>query len=219
MSSCVSWLRCADVEAPQLAERAKNGTLPPTRTSKGRRDMAGVKQARDGAVGILTLDEPASLNAMTPDLLGALAAAVAEMTRNEDVRALILTGAGRGFCSGQNLKASGALGEDLAAGVMRLYWPAFKALRKVRRALWSQRAHWSRRASMRPMRRSSAARSSFRLLFARTPMPSKAATPSSRSARRSSRANRGGGAGDAQSRRSSRLAWYLACHFGPGPRM
>jgi hypothetical protein len=51
---------------PQLAERAKNGTLAATRTSKGRRDMAGVKQARDGAVGILTLDEPASLNAMTP---------------------------------------------------------------------------------------------------------------------------------------------------------
>src|SRR6516225_8867291 len=94
--------------------------------------MAGVKQARDGAVGILTLEEPASLNAMTPDLLGALATAVAEMTGDESVRALILTGAGRGFCSGQNLKASEALGEDIAAGVMRFYWPAFKALRECR---------------------------------------------------------------------------------------
>jgi len=94
--------------------------------------MAGVKQARDGTVGILTLDEPASLNAMTPDLLGALAAAVAEMTGDEEVRALILTGAGRGFCSGQNLKASAALGEDIAAGVMRFYWPAFRALRECR---------------------------------------------------------------------------------------
>jgi hypothetical protein len=35
--------------------------------------MAGVKQAREGAVGVLTLDEPASLNAMTPDLLGGFA--------------------------------------------------------------------------------------------------------------------------------------------------
>jgi 2-(1,2-epoxy-1,2-dihydrophenyl)acetyl-CoA isomerase len=94
--------------------------------------MAGVKQERDGAVGIVTLDEPASPNAMTPDLLGALAAAVAETTRDGDVRALILTGAGRGFCSGQNLKASEALGEDIAAGVMRYYWPAFKALRECR---------------------------------------------------------------------------------------
>jgi 2-(1,2-epoxy-1,2-dihydrophenyl)acetyl-CoA isomerase len=94
--------------------------------------MAGVKQARDGAIGILTLDEPASLNAITPDLLGALAAAVADSTRDETVRALILTGEGRGFCSGQNLKASEALGTDIAAGVMRFYWPAFKALRECR---------------------------------------------------------------------------------------
>jgi 2-(1,2-epoxy-1,2-dihydrophenyl)acetyl-CoA isomerase len=94
--------------------------------------MAGVKQARDGAVAILTLDEPASLNAMTPDLLVALAAAIAETTRDEGVRALVLTGEGRGFCSGQNLKASAALGEDLAGAVMRLYWPAFKALRECR---------------------------------------------------------------------------------------
>ncbi len=94
--------------------------------------MAGVKRERDGAVGILTLDEPASLNAMTPDLLGALASGIADMTRDEDIRALILTGAGRGFCSGQNLKASEALGPDIAAGVMRHYWPAFRALRECR---------------------------------------------------------------------------------------
>ncbi len=94
--------------------------------------MAGVKQTRDGAVGILTLDEPASLNAMTPDLLGALATAIAEMSRDDGIRALVLTGEGRGFCSGQNLKASEALGEDIAAGVMRYYWPAFKALRECR---------------------------------------------------------------------------------------
>lgn len=68
--------------------------------------MAGVKQARDGAVGVLTLNEPASLNAMTPDLLGGLAAAIGDMTDDSSVRALVLTGEGRGFCSGQNLKAS-----------------------------------------------------------------------------------------------------------------
>jgi len=94
--------------------------------------MAGVKQGRDGAVGILTLNEPESLNAMTPDLLGALEKALAEMTADPDVRALVLTGEGRGFCSGQNLKASQALGQDIVAGVMKFYWPAFKALRECR---------------------------------------------------------------------------------------
>jgi 2-(1,2-epoxy-1,2-dihydrophenyl)acetyl-CoA isomerase len=94
--------------------------------------MAGVKQGRDGAVGILTLNEPESLNAMTPDLLGALAKAIAEMTADPSIRALVLTGEGRGFCSGQNLKASEALGQDIVAGVMKFYWPAFKALRECR---------------------------------------------------------------------------------------
>src|SRR3981189_1626581 len=94
--------------------------------------MAGVKQTRDGAVGWLTLSEPASLNAMTPDLRGALAAAIGEITSDPGVRALVLTGEGRGFCSGQNLKASESLGTDIVDGVMRHYWPAFRALRECR---------------------------------------------------------------------------------------
>jgi 2-(1,2-epoxy-1,2-dihydrophenyl)acetyl-CoA isomerase len=94
--------------------------------------MAGVKRDRDGAVALLTLDEPTTLNAMTPDLLGDLGSAIAETTAAPDIRALVLTGAGRGFCSGQNLKAFNALGDDIVAGVMRHYWPAFEALRTCR---------------------------------------------------------------------------------------
>lgn len=59
--------------------------------------MPGVKRERDDSVGVLTLDEPSSLNAMTPDLLGDLAAAIGEMTGDPKIRALVLTGAGRGF--------------------------------------------------------------------------------------------------------------------------
>ena len=94
--------------------------------------MTSVKQTRDGAVGLLTLNDPASLNAMTPDLLGGLAAAIGEMAGDATLRALILTGEGRGFCSGQNLKASESLGSDIVGGVMRHYWPAFQALRECR---------------------------------------------------------------------------------------
>lgn len=94
--------------------------------------MPGVKRERVDAVGVLTLDEPATLNAMTPDLLGDLAVAIGELTADPQVRALVLTGAGRGFCSGQNLKAAQILGDDIVAGVMRFYWPTFKALRECR---------------------------------------------------------------------------------------
>ena len=94
--------------------------------------MASVIRERDGNVGVLTLNEPASLNAMTPDLLGDLAAAIGEMTRDSDSRALVLTGNGRGFCSGQNLKAFNVLGDDIVAGVMQHYWPALEAMRTCR---------------------------------------------------------------------------------------
>jgi 2-(1,2-epoxy-1,2-dihydrophenyl)acetyl-CoA isomerase len=93
--------------------------------------MPGVKQSRNGAVGILTLDEPDTLNAITPDMMDALAAGVASLAGDESIRALVLTGEGRGFCSGQNLKATAALGDDIRVGVMRHYWPAFKALREA----------------------------------------------------------------------------------------
>lgn len=94
--------------------------------------MASVKQTRDGAVAVLTLDDPATLNAMTPDLLGSLAAEIARAESDPDVRAIVLTGAGRGFCSGQNLKAFEVLGSDIVAGVMTHYWPAMQAMRTCR---------------------------------------------------------------------------------------
>jgi len=92
--------------------------------------MTAVLIEKVGAVALLTLNEPDSLNAMTPDLLGALGAAVKETSATPGIRALVLTGAGRGFCSGQNLKAFQSLGEDLVAGVMTHYFPAIDALRQ-----------------------------------------------------------------------------------------
>jgi len=94
--------------------------------------MTAVRRERDGNVGILTLNDPASLNAMTPELLGDLAIAVGEITNDGGIRALVLTGEGRGFCSGQNLKAFQSLGNNLYAGVMTHYWPAMQALRECR---------------------------------------------------------------------------------------
>ena len=73
---------------PHRREAAKNASLRED-------EMPGVKRERIDAVGLLTLDEPASLNAMTPDLLGDLATAIREMTDEPDVRALVLTGAPR----------------------------------------------------------------------------------------------------------------------------
>ncbi len=54
-------------------------------------------------VATLTLNRPQRRNALTPDLLQALYAACTRAERDPEVRALLITGAGKGFCAGQDL--------------------------------------------------------------------------------------------------------------------
>ncbi len=71
-----------------------------------------ITYARDGDIAIITLSDPATMNAAGLDLVGELDTA---FTRAEgEARAIILTGEGRGFCSGANLTATG--GSASAAG-------------------------------------------------------------------------------------------------------
>ncbi len=56
-----------------------------------------------GAVATLTLNRPQSLNAFTGEMHLALAEALGRVEADRSVRCLVLTGAGRGFCAGQDL--------------------------------------------------------------------------------------------------------------------
>jgi 2-(1,2-epoxy-1,2-dihydrophenyl)acetyl-CoA isomerase len=74
-------------------------------------------EAKDG-VGTLTLNRPERLNAMTNRMVRETTAALREIARDARVRVLVLTGAGRGFCPGADLKhfTSGGAREDDAIG-------------------------------------------------------------------------------------------------------
>src|SRR6267154_3472924 len=59
----------------------------------------------DGPVAILKLDHPEVMNAVSVDMLGGLGEALDAIDdRRAEVRGLILTGAGRAFCTGANLQ-------------------------------------------------------------------------------------------------------------------
>jgi enoyl-CoA hydratase/carnithine racemase len=59
-------------------------------------------------VRIVTLNRPHRLNAIVPELLDGLIAALRTADRDPAIRAVILTGAGRAFCSGDDLKEFGS---------------------------------------------------------------------------------------------------------------
>jgi len=59
----------------------------------------------DDGVATLTLNRPNKLNALDPVLLQELARVIAELNDNDEIKALIITGAGRAFCSGADLAA------------------------------------------------------------------------------------------------------------------
>src|ERR1700759_634558 len=60
----------------------------------------------DGAVAILRLDHQEVMNAVSMDMLGGLSEALDAIDdKREEVRCLVLTGAGRAFCTGANLQA------------------------------------------------------------------------------------------------------------------
>ncbi len=85
-----------------------------------------------GGVRLLTLNRPEKLNALNPEIHDALAAAFAEIERDEAVRAVLLTGAGRGFCAGADLtqNTSNDL-RDLGASIDRHYNPLVRRMRAL----------------------------------------------------------------------------------------
>jgi 2-(1,2-epoxy-1,2-dihydrophenyl)acetyl-CoA isomerase len=84
------------------------------------------------AIATITLDRPDALNALTVPLKTELLAALRAVAGDRGVRAVILTGAGRAFCAGQDLKER--LGPDaapLAVEVRQRYNPIIAAMRRL----------------------------------------------------------------------------------------
>ena len=87
---------------------------------------------RGGGVARLTLNRPERLNSFTVQMHGEVSDALEKVETSEDVRVLVLTGAGRGFCAGQDLSdravAPGGDAVDLGGSVERFYAPLIKRL-------------------------------------------------------------------------------------------
>jgi 2-(1,2-epoxy-1,2-dihydrophenyl)acetyl-CoA isomerase len=86
-------------------------------------------------IATLTLNRPDKLNSFTAEMHGEVRAALEQLAADKTVRVLVLTGAGRGFCAGQDLGdravAPGGAPVDLGDSVEKYYAPLVLALRAL----------------------------------------------------------------------------------------
>jgi 2-(1,2-epoxy-1,2-dihydrophenyl)acetyl-CoA isomerase len=91
--------------------------------------------ARANGVLTLTLNRPDVLNSFTRTMAAALQAALAEAAADATVRAVVITGAGRGFCAGQDLAEAlprdGGPIPDIGGIVAECYNPIIRAIRTL----------------------------------------------------------------------------------------
>lgn len=80
--------------------------------------MAQVHVERRDRVAVLTLDDPERRNALTLELCDAVAGAMGELEADDDVGAVVVTGAAPAFCAGADLSQ---LGESRREGLLAIY--------------------------------------------------------------------------------------------------
>ena len=95
-----------------------------------------IQLTKGGAIGRITLHRPAERNAMTPLMGREIMRAVDEFNADDAVRVVVITGAGKGFCSGADLRTLGAEagsgdGEEGLGGGENFY-RAFLSIRDLR---------------------------------------------------------------------------------------
>lgn len=78
--------------------------------------MGVVNYEVEDAVATVTLNRPESLNSMTDEFMAGISDAFAQVDADESVRVVVLTGAGRGFCSGADLSGVADPGDSDSTG-------------------------------------------------------------------------------------------------------
>src|SRR6266480_1072223 len=97
--------------------------------------MSPILVSQEASVLTITLNRPEKLNAFNPEMHQLLRKAIERAADQADIRAVLLTGSGRGFCAGQDLAernvSPGAAPIDLSVSIGSYYNPLVRRLREL----------------------------------------------------------------------------------------
>lgn len=80
-------------------------------------------ERKNKELAVVTLNRPDRLNAMTRETVAEINGVLDGIAKDRECRAVIITGAGRGFCSGQDMAAVNQRNQKTSSGVVeKLYW-------------------------------------------------------------------------------------------------
>ena len=126
--ACVQPIRCF-----QARSTAGPGTVAPD--EGGTIEYQDILYSVENGVATIVLNRPGKLNALTAAMLGELRDALTRAETDADVRAVLVTGAGRGFCAGQDLNdpavTPGDKPVDLGITLDTNYNPVVRAMRSL----------------------------------------------------------------------------------------
>ena len=91
-----------------------------------------VERPREG-LALVTMNRPEKLNALDNAMWDELPAAVEELSVDDDIRVIVITGAGRGFCAGADLAAIAELPSAAVPQFMRFQERAGNAIARIKR--------------------------------------------------------------------------------------
>ncbi|MDO0933994.1 enoyl-CoA hydratase-related protein [Streptomyces sp. DG2A-72] len=90
--------------------------IPDSPRESGNSAESLIRHTTDNHVRRITLDRPEALNAITPDLREHLIQILSDASSDPAVRAVVLTGTGRGFCAGADLRGGASGARERVAG-------------------------------------------------------------------------------------------------------
>jgi 2-(1,2-epoxy-1,2-dihydrophenyl)acetyl-CoA isomerase len=86
---------------------------------------------QQGSVGVITLNRPQVMNAFNLDMLHAINRMLSELGQDDSIRAIVVTGEGRGFCAGADLAGGGLRSDGQTPMGMRLSTQVYSSVIKA----------------------------------------------------------------------------------------